>query len=282
LEDGRSVVVVRVPYSLNGPHMVTFKGLNQFWIRHGRQKVPMTVDEIEDAFMRRFDSETQVERFIEERKQRAWSESRGDPFLFLAVTPVFMREEIIDPQDAAVRQLLICPPEHPDYQRRVLGSVDVSPSLAGLIGEYNHDGRTIWRREVHRNGHVECVMRTYGSGEPTSDDERHGIPAKLVALQTYSFVHLARELQSHCGVASPVALSMAIFNAKSVQLLYGQFRDRSTRWDEDRLDLPLMYAQDLQSEAPSLVKRLNDRLWNAFGLDPCPYVTDQGNPANIR
>lgn len=283
LGDGKSVIIVRVPYSLNGPHMVTFKGMNQFWIRHGRQKVPMTVDEIEDAFMRRFDSETRVERFIEERKQRAWNESQGDPSLFLAVTPAFLREEIIDPRDPHVHQLLSRPPEHPSYQRLVLGDVDVSPSLAGLTGEYIRDGRTIRRREVHRNGHVECMMRTFGSGQPPSDDERLAIPAKLVALQTHSFVHLARELYRHHGVASPVALSMAIFNARSLHLLYGGlFKERTREWGEDRLDLPLMYAQELESEAPSLVKRLNDRLWNAFRLDPCFYVTDEGDLTNIR
>ena len=283
LANDRAVIIVRVPHSLNGPHMVTFKGRNQFWVRHGRQKAPMTVDEIEDAFMRRYDSQTRVERFIEERKQRAWKEATSEPWLFMAVTPVFLREEIIDARDQGVHQLLSVPPEHPRYQWQILGDVDVSPSLAGLVGEFIREGKTIRRREVHRNGHIEFGTRTFGSREPREADEKLRIVATRVALQTYSFVHLGRELFRQQRVAGPVVLSLAIFNATSTHLLYGVggFTERSPGWNEDRLDIAPIYVHDLQSEVGSAIKRLNDRLWNAFKLEACPYVTDDGDVKGI-
>ena len=283
LGNGRSVIVVRVPYSLNGPHMVTFKDRNQFWMRHGRQKARMTVDEIEDAFMRRFESETAVERFIAERKKRARTDAGAAPWLFLAVTPMFLRDDIIDPRDPQVQRLLTRPPEHPDHQLWILGDVDIRPSLAGLAGEYVQDGKTIRRREVHRNGHLEFGTRTFGSGEPPTEDERLAIRAKQVALQTYSFLHLAVELYREQGVAGPVVLSMAVLNASSTQLVYGGlFTEHSARWKEERLDIPPIYLQELDTEFGTAVKRLNDRLWNAFRLHECPYVTEAGDLTSIR
>jgi hypothetical protein len=284
LENGRSVIIVRVPYSLGGPHMVTFKGLNQFWIRHGRQKAPMTVDEIEDAFMRRLDSETAVERFIEGRKQRARKEWPRDPLIFLAVTPVFLRDEIIDPHHDSVYKLLRWPPEQPNYQYRVLECDEPRASLAGMAAEVSDGARMITRLEAHRNGHVEFVRRTLGLASATSDDDRLGILAGLVALQTYSFLHVAVELYRQQGVVTPVVLSLSILNAASTRLVRGEafLGHPSPRWMEDRLDIPAIYVQELQSEVGSALKRWNDRLWNAFRLPSCPYVTAEGDLANIR
>jgi hypothetical protein len=282
LANERSVIIVRVPYSLNGPHMVTFKGVNQFWVRHGRQKAPMTVDEIEDAFMRRFESETAVERFIAERKERAQTDAGVAPWLFLAVTPIFLREDIIDPGDPQVQRLLTRPPEHPNHEHWILGDVDIHPSLAGLAGEYVRDGQTIRRREVYRNGHVEFGTRTFGSREPGTEDERLAIRAKQIVLQTYSFLRLAVELYREQGAAGPVVLSMALFNATSTRLLYGGlFTEHSARWNEPRLDIPPIYLQELDAEFGAAVKRLNDRFWNAFRLRECPYVTAEGDLTNI-
>jgi predicted HTH transcriptional regulator len=54
LDNGRVVIVISIPESINAPHMVTQTGLNQFWKRHGRQKDKMTIDEIGEAFDRSF------------------------------------------------------------------------------------------------------------------------------------------------------------------------------------------------------------------------------------
>lgn len=45
IDDG-AILIICIPRSTKLPHMVTFKGLNQFWIRHDRQKSKMSVDEI--------------------------------------------------------------------------------------------------------------------------------------------------------------------------------------------------------------------------------------------
>jgi predicted HTH transcriptional regulator len=52
LANRKHVVIIQIPQSLRMPHMVTFQGLNQFWIRHDRQKSRMSTDEIREACLR--------------------------------------------------------------------------------------------------------------------------------------------------------------------------------------------------------------------------------------
>ncbi len=77
LSNGRVVVIISVPESMNAPHIVTFKGLNQFWKRHGRQKDKMTIDEIEEAFDKRLSNLNRLDRFLFTRKAEIL-ESIGD------------------------------------------------------------------------------------------------------------------------------------------------------------------------------------------------------------
>jgi hypothetical protein len=285
LENGRSVLVVRVPYSLSGPHVVTFKGLNQFWIRHGRQKVPMTVDEIEATYVRRFEAETRLERFIEERKQRAWNESKGDVWVFLSMTPLFFREEVVDSRDPQIQQLLRRPPEHRDYRYDVIGCLEAHPSLLGLSAEVEDGRRVVRRLELHRNGHLEFAERTCHLSSSPPREEQLGVASKLVALQTYSFVNLGRSILAHSRITTPVAVSLAILNSRSTYLITEPgpgLRTPRVEFNEDRLDIPLMYSQDIGTEGGGIVKRLNDTLWNAYRLPRCPYVTDDGDLTGIR
>src|SRR4030042_326905 len=49
LSNGKHIIVIRIPKSPRAPHMITFKGLYQFWKRHDRQKSRMSIAEIKEA-----------------------------------------------------------------------------------------------------------------------------------------------------------------------------------------------------------------------------------------
>ena len=68
LPERESLIIIFIPRSTRLPHMVTFKGLNQFWIRHDRQKSPMSIEEIREACLRVENLQKNVQDFIKERK----------------------------------------------------------------------------------------------------------------------------------------------------------------------------------------------------------------------
>lgn len=50
LENGNSIFIVRIPRSLNAPHMVTYNGDFRFYGRHSSGRFPMDVNQIRDSF----------------------------------------------------------------------------------------------------------------------------------------------------------------------------------------------------------------------------------------
>ncbi|MEK4459658.1 ATP-binding protein [Paenibacillus sp. FSL R10-2748] len=67
LTNGNSAVVIRIPQSLNGPHMVTLSGSQIFTIRNSAVKHPMSVSEIRSAFIANNALREQTRNFCMER-----------------------------------------------------------------------------------------------------------------------------------------------------------------------------------------------------------------------
>ncbi|MBI2936019.1 MAG: ATP-binding protein, partial [Chloroflexi bacterium] len=105
LSSGKVVLVISVPSSLSAPHMITFKGLNQFWRRHNRQKAPMDVEEIRDAFLAASDRlERLRKRLAERRDQRRRKEA--SPSLLFQASPVLLQRGSINVGDLGLRVML--------------------------------------------------------------------------------------------------------------------------------------------------------------------------------
>jgi hypothetical protein len=81
LDEG-PVIVVRVPRSLNAPHMVTFNEFNRFFARHSGGRYALNVREIRQAFLA---SELLPERIRTLRNERVTAIVNGD--LPVAMTP---------------------------------------------------------------------------------------------------------------------------------------------------------------------------------------------------
>jgi len=108
LGNGRVVVIVYIPESINAPHMVTHTGMNQFWKRHGRQKDKMTVYEIGEAFDRRLSNLNRLERSLFTRKAEVL-EAKGDQtYMVISASPAYLRDEaILDLHDENLRNLIL-------------------------------------------------------------------------------------------------------------------------------------------------------------------------------
>jgi predicted HTH transcriptional regulator len=64
---GGDVIVVRIPKSYRKPHMITFGGATDFWIRHDRQKSRMSIAEVRSAISATEDLEMKAAAYIEYR-----------------------------------------------------------------------------------------------------------------------------------------------------------------------------------------------------------------------
>jgi len=269
LSTGRVAIVIRVPQSLNAPHMITYKGLNQFWRRHGRQKDKMSIDEIQEAFEKVIDAETRLERFVAERRRRVLAnEAKEKPCLMLTATPLFLKQEIVDISDKHLRRLLTEAPLGPVGSAARASCGVPRPTLHGLrAAERWQGGSDVEYLELHRSGHLEFATRSYWEHDSDKD-----IPSGVVADLVHSFVGLASTVLTYLSLATPVAVGLAILNARGLSFAVSGYEGHSLRrWTEQHLELPLWYAQHLPAEQGLIVGQLNDRLCNAFGLERSPY-----------
>jgi len=111
LSNNRVVIVVSIPTSINAPHMVTYKGLNQFWKRYGRQKEKMTIDEIGEAFDRKLSNLNRLDRFLFLRKAEILETIGDQPYMIISSSPAYLRDEaVFDIRDENLRDKIIKPP----------------------------------------------------------------------------------------------------------------------------------------------------------------------------
>ena len=154
LSTSRQVLLIRVPKSHRGPHMITFKGLNQFWVRHDRQKSRMSIHEIKEACLRNEGAMERLEHFLEQRKTKVRKDLEIS-HLIVSATPVFLTPEIVDTRDSVLRELLRNPPHQRPQGWNMYFRTEPIPSLYGLLLQVPDLGEL----ELFRNGHLELRIR---------------------------------------------------------------------------------------------------------------------------
>jgi hypothetical protein len=274
LQNGDHAIVVRVPRSLSGPHLITFRGLYQFWKRHGRQKDKMSVDEIRLGFVERFEGETRMERLLAERRGRLARTIRDEPWLLLTATPIFHKQEVIDTREALMQNMISDPSEqlHVEY---VLDCGRALPTLWGLRAESREGDRPRKYLELHRNGHLEFGSKHVIDLYPNPPSVR--LNAKSLLASTVVFVKLFAAVLQQAQIAGPCAFALTILNARGLRLQVGDLTQFSERqWPDEPLEIEPLYAENLAVEEGPIVKTWNDRLWNAFGFTECSWLTEDG------
>jgi len=162
------VIVVRIPRSYRRPHMVTFGGVTDFWIRHDRQKSRMSMAELRTAVLATEDAEMKAERFGESRIANALQ--RGAAFM-LGATALLLEDGRVSTEDERVAKLLREPPTF----RPVVGAAlsipgcEVHPTLRGLASV----ARNVQELELFRNGHVEFLLFAH---DLVVLEQRRGLP----------------------------------------------------------------------------------------------------------
>ncbi len=279
LSNGEVVVIVSVPESINAPQMVTFKGLNQFWKRHGRQKDKMTIDEIGEAFDKRLSNLNRLDRFLFTRKAEIL-ESIGDKvFMVISSSPAYLRDEVIfDIHDEKLREILLNPP------RLAQGMGDIScgqpyPTINGLRADnrfpYDTDNPPVREYiEVFSGGYIEYGKLIREPGES-------GLYFASLA-DTAHIVNFMCFIENIYGIylpSTPLVVSFALYNAKGMWLAVGKqfWGDGSVvKWQKQHLELGKFYAENLSGERKLLTKTICDRLWQAFHRERANVFDDAG------
>lgn len=281
LDGEKSVLVIFVPHSTRAPHIITFKGLNQFWIRHDRQKSKMSVEEIRDAFLKTENILQDIRNFLQKRRTEILEEINHHPYYIIGASPLLIKEDIIDIFDQQVRDLL----KNPPAQRAEGWNLDFDigtephPTLWGLKIEIK-GFRSV---ELFRNGYLEAAINIEESSfvkeQAKISGKNHPVlyPYPLVEYPV-SFFRLLKSLREYLGLEGPFITFVSLLNIPGFGLRRWRpgaitySRDLEI-WGKQHLEIPSSQIMTL-SDPDNTAKFFVDRIWQAFGYEKAPLFKE--------
>ncbi len=265
ISNGNHAIVIRMPQSLRAPHMVTFKGLNQFWVRHDRQKSPMSVHEVREACLRVEMLTTRITEFLEKRLGEVHAFSHGQPTLTVSLTPFLIAREIVDTKNQRLREIIRDSALNDGYLP--------APCITGL--EMRRI-KGIWLR-LDRNGHLDIWVDLTGdigrSDKP--DGSFRPLSTWAVRDKVAGLCALGKGVYEHCGIREPLIAKLDMWNIKGVSV-----RGRSTgrgspgephTWPSEHVNLDCMEIDSLD-DPENAARMILQRLAESFGFDESPFL----------
>lgn len=270
LSNGRVVIVVSIPESLNAPHMITHQGVNQFWKRHGRQKDKMTIDEIGEAFDRRLSNLNRLDRFLFTRKAQILEKIGGQTQMLISASPAFLRNEVIfDNQDSKLRQMILNAPH--------LMCGQPYPTINGLRADRSapYYGSPSFDQyiEVLSNGYIEF-------GKQIEPRREYGvyIASRAEIPLIVSFMQFIQDIYEQYLPLTPLVVTFSILNANGIWLAVSGYssEDSKVKWQEQHLELGTFYIENISDQRKLRTKEICDRLYQAFNREGCDLFDDAG------
>lgn len=264
----RDVLVVHIPRSTRKPHMITYKGRQEFWRRHAAQNVKMSVDEILEASLGVEHEKKAFDEFIRARRNGFLSKIGNNPWFMMSATPSFIHEEIVDVFDTAIEDLLKNPPG--DYLGSFFSETGIHPSLRGVVSE---SPGYCYYLEISRNGHIELQMDMTGWVSYTYEDKHLIFFHEHLVKCPFSFLELLREFVYRVGLLEPLVVHLGLYNIldwglhESSSIVHKSLPPRI--YTKQHLELPAMRFPSFENPK-KVAKVLTDRIWNAFGYRESP------------
>jgi len=280
LSNRRVVIVISIPESINAPHMVTYKGLNQFWKRHGRQKEKMTTQEIGEAFDKRLSNLNRLDRFLFLRRTEILENIGEKTFMVISSSPALLLDEaILSVHDENLRDLIRNTSRFA-VRWGAISCGEPYPTINGLRADgstpYYHDNPPLREYiEVFNNGFVE-----YGKlfVEINSQSRKYFAGVADTAL-IVNFIQFIQEVYDQYLPLRPIVVSLTLYNAKDMYLAASHGspeEDRLVRWQKQHLELGKFYTDNISEERKSLTKAICDRLYQSFNRERCNQFDDAG------
>lgn len=270
------VVILRVPPSWRGPHMVSFQGASRFYGRTSAGKFQMEHEQIKDAFLA---AEVWPERFRRFRTERLTKVGAGQtpvslppgaPLTIIHLMPMSSRV-VIEPAAAKARQARF---------ESVWRSHDSRFNVDGLLNFHRAGGAGEplsygYCQVFCRGGMIECV----DAGQLVGDVERKMIPSVDfegdLGRVIQGYVTGLHELE----VPLPYVLSISMLRVQGFEMAVGRRARHFNHTPIDRSDLilPEVLVEDAAANVLRVLRPVFDGIWNAAGYPFSFNYDDDGN-----
>jgi hypothetical protein len=265
-------LVIRVPRSWVGPHLVVFKGHDRFYGRNSGGKFRLDYEQIRDAFSAGESGRERVRAFRADRLMRVLG---GDTPVPLGDSPKLIFHSIpIRPDDVSARF-------RATPQQQIIPHLQ---PIAGSVGRYyfNLEGFVVVTRrsdpardcyvQLFRDGGIEAASvgafdiykpQSYGPGF-----NGHGLERELIE----AFTRFQRAWQV-LNVEPPMTLGLTLTGVSGVHIFPVSERIPLPPATVDRevVITPDVVVDDLSAPPDVVLQPLFDLVWNAGGWSESPH-----------
>ena len=269
-DSGAPCLLVRVPRSWVGLHMVTFTNLSRFYSRTSGGKYQLDVHEIRAGFLAAETAYERLRRFRAERVARVLAletpaPTAEGPKLILHALPVNSDEVWARVQ--AIRE------EH---------LINALPIIAGTVRtfRFNLDGFVLhtMREDASRQCYTQ-LLRTGGIEAVSGgvlDQARGGFYATPVESIVIAVVDRLRQFWQVVGVTPPVLIGLTLTGVQGWKVLHSPYafgsQDGTLDWDV--VAPPEVVLSDPAIETDVLLRPIFDFVWNGGGWAGSPNYRD--------
>lgn len=277
IAEGRYVLVLRIPRSLNAPHMVTHGGVSRFYIRNSNGKHLMDVGELRMAFLGSTNFIESARRWRDERIEAIVADNSvlrvgKYPALVLHLIRLGFAAEgtLIDVRDLNRMAGDLAPMSGTYFSRYNLDGLL-------LVGPMREDGTAKAYVQAFRTGQIEAyeAARFFRQTDGNSCVTSYSLEEAVIH---YSNKYL-RVLDA-VGITPPIAVSLSLLNADGWQMATPPHlvpEDITPLFDRPRIVLPEVLLHGYNCDVAREFRPLFDALWNAGGFPGSPNYDENGN-----
>lgn len=275
LLSGRVVVLIRVPRSVQSPHMVIFRNWSRFFARNSGGKNQMEVSEIRQAFLQGAEWMERAENFRHERVEMVTSSFASirveeGAKTFLHIIPLGLQSWSLDFSDQIVRRVirdldpLVC--ERYNYRLNFDGQLHFSaPRESGSTETYV---------QVFRGGSIEfCdtrMLRPDLQGEQT-------IPSQMFECEILEGTRQALNVLAALSVPLPYVIFLTLTGVRGYMMASQRLRtDELYPIDRENLYVPGQMVNRRGERIDPILKPILDAVWNASGVAKSPNFNNEG------
>lgn len=277
LTSGRWVLHIRVNRSLDAPHMVTFKGMNQFWTRNPAGKHPMSTAEVKAAVMRGADWRAQTDRW---RESRADLLEAGDgPSVVSGPARMLVHLVPFGWDGQLPRGLVKKGSKLANHGIQWTSAGWIRPTFDGLLCTNALHRKPVRRYTLWLNdGRVEFARSDLLFKD---QHERLAFNGAEVETAIAKAVRLGLDGLKLADVPPPIGIGIVLMGVEGSCLAgnhYGYIlNDEEFYVDRSRLVFPMEVVTDPVGDVWPVVRPICDRLWQAAGYEGSPFFNEDGS-----
>ncbi|MBX7147717.1 ATP-binding protein [bacterium] len=271
LSSGTNVLIIRIPYSYQGPHAVTFSGTFRFYSRNSSGKYPLDVGELKSAFLNQSNIGDSIRQYNLERTSKIIAgetpcQLRKPPLIIVHFNPLD-REENID--------IVSLERSYTDHKLIYYTTGNWRFNIDGLLVQsINKDGVYLAYTQVFRNGIVEGVTEM-PSVHTSGTIAIYAIQNKLI-----DFIKHYLSVIEKYGKSYPIQVSIKFYGMKELNINLTRFdeMDGDHSFDRDLIVLPdVLINDDDDRPMPIKLRPCFDALWQAAGWPGAKNYDAEGN-----